>query len=260
MRRHDPARRTFLTTHWKTLLALLIVVFVALLTLSPSAASPGLAAQLRQHAEAITQARASTALPDARERYLAATLARYGYAVSGGAGVSTIEASRANVTPGQRPERIFIVGAHADASASAAVLELARVLRTESPAPGTELKFVFLVDRGRGPDSGNFIAFAGSRASSAAVGQALAAFRAGAGFADQGLAAPAWVQGVTLSSHRGPGRLGYPALLIADTAFARYPYHHSSEGDAGNPDYEDLARVVDGLARTIGALAGTTRS
>ncbi|HWJ94980.1 MAG TPA: M28 family peptidase [Telluria sp.] len=324
--------RNFLSTHWKTLVAILVLVFVALLTLSPSAASPDLPAQLRRHVEAVATVEHNTATPAELERaarYIQSTLERYGYAVTrqeykaGGAAVRNIEVSLANVAKGKRPERIFIVGAHYDSargapgandngSGTAAVLELARLMRNVTPSPGTELKFVFFVNdeppwfmgddmgsmrhaqalhrerapvhgalvletigwysnernsqrlppglEGRYPDTGNFIAFVGTRASSALVGQALAAFRAASDFPAHGLAAPAYVQGVTLSDHSSYNRFGYPALMITDTAFLRYPYYHTAEDTPDKLDYDSLARVVSGLAHTIGSLAGTTRS
>jgi hypothetical protein len=110
------------------------------------------------------------------------------------------------------------------------------------------------------PDSGSFIAFAGTRASSAPVRQALAAFRGGPEVPAEGLAAPAYVEGVTLlDQSKYTRRLGYPALIITDTAFLRYPYYHTADNDE-KLDYEGMARVVKGLARTIGALAGGTRT
>lgn len=325
--------RNFFSTHWKTLVAILVLVFVALLTLSPSAASPDLSARLRHHVEAIASAEHNTATPAELERaarYIETTLERYGYALTrqaykaGGTAVRNIEVSLANVAKGQRPDRIFIVGAHYDSargapgandndngSGTAAVLELARLMRTVSPSPGTELKFVFFVNEeppwfmgedmgsmhhaktlprergpvhgvllmetigwysgerhsqrlppgleGRYPDTGNFIAFVGSRASSALVGQALAAFRAASDFPAHGLAAPAYVQGVTLSDHSSYNRFGYPALIITDTAFLRYPYYHTAKDTPDKLDYDSLARVVSGVAHTIGSLAGTTR-
>lgn len=324
--------RRFLSTHWKTLVVLLILVFVALLTLSPSAASPDLAVELRRHVAAVAKAEHNTATPAELERaarYIESTLERQGYTVrrqeykAGGVTVRNIEVSIANVASGKRPERIFIVGAHYDSargapgandngSGTAAVLELARLMRTMSPSAGTEIKFVFFVNEeppwfmgqdmgsmrhaqalhregapvhgalvletigwysdernsqrlppgleGRYPDTGNFIAFVGTRESSMLVGQALAAFRAGSDFPAQGLAAPAYVQGVTLSDHSSYNRFGYPALMITDTAFLRYPYYHTEHDTPDKLDYESMARVVRGLAHTIGSLAGTIRA
>ncbi|MGJ7913875.1 M28 family peptidase [Massilia sp. LXY-6] len=107
----------------------------------------------------------------------------------------------------------------------------------------------------RFPDTGNFIAFVGTIASSRLVQDALSAFRAASDFPAHGLAAPAYVQGVTLSDHSSYNRFGYPAIMITDTAFMRYPYYHTAEDTPDKLDYDSTARVVQGLARTIVALA-----
>jgi Zn-dependent M28 family amino/carboxypeptidase len=324
--------RTFLSTHWKSIVVLILLVLLAFLTMSPGTAGADLGARLRQHVAAIASGEHNTANPAALERaarYIETELAHQGYQVrrqeyrAGGIAVRNIEASVANVAPGARPARIFVVGAHYDSapgapgandngSGTAAVLELARMLKTMHPSPGTELKFVFFVNEeppwfmgadmgsmrhagalrrdgqnvagaliletigwysdkpgsqqlppgleGRYPDTGNFIAFVGTSESSKLVAQALAAFRAGSDFPAEGLAAPAYVQGVTLSDHASYNRYGYPALMVTDTAFLRYPYYHTAGDTADKLDYPSLARVVRGLAHTIGALAGTTSS
>ena len=137
--------------------------------------------------------------------YIETELARAGYRIArqvvaaGGQRVRNIEASIGNVAPGRKPERIFIVGAHDDSaqgapgandngSGTAAVLELARMLKTMQPAAGTEVRFVFFVNEeppwlmgSEYPGSGNFIAFVGTLESSALVREALAAFRARVG-------------------------------------------------------------------------------
>jgi len=112
----------------------------------------------------------------------------------------------------------------------------------------------------RYPDTGNFIAFVGTLESSRLVQDSLAAFRSVSDFPAHGLAAPAYVQGVTLSDHSSYKRFGYPAIMITDTAFMRYPYYHTAEDTPDKIDYQSTARVVAGLARTIVALAGEARS
>lgn len=288
--------RNFLGTYWKTILALVILVLLAIYTMSPSSARPELAARLRTHVQAIA-GEPDTANPAALEqaaRHIETALAAEGYQVlrsqysTAGHPVRNIEASLANLAGHVRPEQVFIVGARYDpngnGSGAAAVLELARLLKAMQPAYGTELKFVFLVSgAGAPPDAGatdgmhrakvarhrydpgsapagNFIAFAGTPASAATVRETLAAFRAAPDSPAEGLASPAYVQGVTLLDRAPGNRAGYPALMVTDTAFLRYPYYHTAGDDADKPDYEGMARVVTALARTIGALAGGTRT
>ena len=330
--------RTFLRAHWKALVAIAILVVLALFTVTPGAAvsQPSLALRLRSHVTAIASTEHNTATPvqlEAAARYIEDVLQDEGYAIrrqeykAGGQKVRNIEVSVANVDAGKKPARIFIVGAHYDSapgapgiladspndngSGTAAVLELARLLKDMRPSQGTEVKFVFFVNEeppwlsgelrgeemgsmqharklhaegqkvegalvletigwysqrrhsqqlppgmeGRYPDTGNFIAFVGTLESSRLVQDALSAFRAASDFPAHGLAAPAYVQGVTFSDHSSYNRFGYPAIMITDTAFMRYPYYHTAEDTPDKVDYDSTARVVQGLARTITALA-----
>lgn len=269
--------RNFFHSHWKIIVALLLLIVVAVLTVSPSstsaAAAPELADRLRTHVSAIASKEHNTGTPREREQaatYIETALASAGYRptrqeyTAGGQRVRNIEAAVGNVPKGKRPERIFIVGAHVDSapgapgandngSGTAAVLELARLLKTVRPGAGTEVRFVFFVNE---EPPANFIAFVGTLASSNLVREALAAFRAASAFPAEGLAAPAHTTGVTLSDHSSYNRYGYPALMITDTAFMRYPYYHTAQDTPDKLDYESMARVVNGLAKTIVALAG----
>jgi Zn-dependent M28 family amino/carboxypeptidase len=329
--------RNFFHSHWKAIVALVLLILVAVLTVgpNPAAAAPELAERLRAHVAALASKEHNTATPQALERaatYIETTLAKAGYAptrqeyMAGGQRVRNIEVAVGNVAKGKRPDRIFIVGAHYDSapgapgandngSGTAAVLELARMLRTMQPGAGTEVRFVLFVNEeppwligehlgeqmgsmvhaaemkrqgqnvaaalvletmgyytdapdsqklppgveGRYPSTGNFIAFVGTLASSNLVREALAAFRDASDFPAEGLAAPAHTTGVTLSDHSSYNRHGYPALMITDTAFMRYPYYHTQEDTPEKITYDSMARVVTGLAKTIAALAGGTQ-
>lgn len=298
--------RSFFRDHWKAIVAILLLVVLAMFTLSPGAATPApsLAARLRTHVAAVAPAAEDGAGPrQLRQaaRYIGATLESEGYAVrrpaagadAGSQAVRDLEVSIANLAPHAKPARIFIVGAHvrapgggaeADAgraenlkgSGTAAVLELARLLRKVRPSPGTEIRFVFFFEQAppwlgghiggrltdpmrehmRGQD---FIAFVGTLESSRQVQQALAAFQGGAGVPARGLAAPAYVQGVTLSGQSAWQGPGAPAIMVTDTAFGRFPYYEATNEPTADapeqPDYTGMARVVSSLAHTIEALA-----
>lgn len=298
--------RHFFHSYWKVILVLILLIVAAALFMRPDSASaaPSLAERLRGHVDAIASGEHNTRQPAELERtstYIETELARAGYQISGrvyaagGQRVRNIEAVIGNVAPGRKPERIFIVGAHYDSargapdanhngSGTAAVLELARMLKSMQPAAGTKVRFVFFVNEEaswfmgsamgslqhvagmqrqgleeRYPGTGNFLAFVGTLESSALVREALAVFRAASDFPAHGLAAPAHTTGVTLSDHSAFNRHGYPALMVTDTAFMRYPYYHTAEDTADQLDYESMARVVTGLAKTIGGLAGAAK-
>ena len=325
--------RKFARSYWRIIIAIVLAVVLATLTMETDSAppSPDLSARLRNHVQAIATEEHNTATPHQLElaaRHIEATLQGYGYQLrrqeydAGGQKVRNIEVSVSNMAAGARPERIFIIGAHYDSargapgandngSGTAAVLELARLLKTMRPSRGTEVKFVFFVNEEppwfmgeemgsmqharalqqagqkvagaliletigwysgaansqrlppglekHYPTTGNFIAFVGTLESSALVRQTLAAFREHSDFPAEGLAAPAHVMGVTLSDHSSYNRHGYPALMITDTAFLRYPYYHTAEDTPDKLDYASMARVVKGLARTVESLAGAVR-
>ncbi|MEN3278022.1 MAG: hypothetical protein V7631_3812 [Massilia sp.] len=325
--------RNFFQSHWKVIVALILLILVAVMTVNPTTAdaAPDLAERMRQHVRAVASEEHNTGTPAQLERaavYIETELKRAGYQparqeyTAGGQRVRNIEVAVSNVARGKRPERIFIVGAHYDSapgapgandngSGTAAVLELARLLKTMQPRAGTEVRFVFFVNEeppyfmgsdmgsmrhaaelkrqglaveaalvletmgyytdapnsqqlppgleGRYPSTGNFIAFVGTLESSKLVRDALAAFRAASDFPAHGLAAPAHTTGVTLSDHTSYNRHGYPALMITDTAFMRYPYYHTAQDTPDKLDYASMARVVAGLSRTIIALAGAAQ-
>ena len=311
----------------KTIATIIATVLFVFTTMAFASAPPQLAARLQQHVRHVASVEHNTSKPkelEAAARYIEVTLAAEGYTVQrqqythDGQRVRNIEVSVANTRAGKSPERIFIVGAHYDSargapgandngSGTAAVLELARLLKRMRPSHGTEVKFVFFVNeeppyfRGEGmgswqharelrrrsqpveaaliletigyysnardsqryppglaklyPNAGNFIAFVGTLDSSALVRKTLASFKAASSFPAEGLAAPAFVEGVTFSDHWSYNQHGYPAIMITDTAFMRYPYYHTAQDTPDKLDYASMARVVEGLARVIEKMA-----
>jgi hypothetical protein len=290
--------RTFLRAHWKSIVAIAVLVLLAMATVNPGAAMPAppLAARLRAHVTALAP---GTTAADARRAdaaaYIDGVLRTAGYAVQDRAAPGRrhdIEAVRANVAPGATAARTFIVGARFDnaagadpdaASSVAAVLELARLLADVQPSRGTEIRFVFfLAPQARpaapagaslddlvrlladAPDDhpDSFIAYVGSLASSRDVQDALSAFQSIAGLPSHGLATPAYLQGVTLFG------TGLPALVLTDTSFTRFPFRQAQDDapaadeppeQAAQAVFDGMARVVNGLARTLTALAAGQR-
>lgn len=106
------------------------------------------------------------------------------------------------------------------------------------------------------PDAGNFIAVVGDLSSRALVHQVIASMRSHTQFPSEGAALPSGVPGVGWSDHWAFWQHGYPAVMITDTAPFRYPHYHTAEDTPDKVDLERLARVVAGLERVIGDLAG----
>jgi Zn-dependent M28 family amino/carboxypeptidase len=105
------------------------------------------------------------------------------------------------------------------------------------------------------PDRGNFIAFVSNLRSRRALAELTAAFRAHCDFPCERLASPAIVPGVSWSDQRSFWRAGYPGVMVTDTAFYRYPHYHRPTDTPERLRYPEMARVVQGLARALGALA-----
>ncbi len=312
----------------------ILLVLIALAILSSARPHARVASPLEQrltlHVREVALVEHNTSKPEALEAaaaYIEAALAAEGYAVRrqqyafGGHQVRNLEVSIINTAHNQPPDRIFIIGAHYDSargspgandngSGTAAVLELARMLKGIRLTQGTELKFVFFVneespyfgDEGMGswqhakdlhargqhvaaaliletigyyttgrdsqtyppgleklyPNQGNFIAFVGTLESSELVRKTLAAFKAASSFPAEGLASASYVEGVTWSDHTSYNRHGYPAIMITDTAFLRYPYYHTAKDTPDKLDYASMSKVVEGLAKVIEAMTTPT--
>jgi hypothetical protein len=109
------------------------------------------------------------------------------------------------------------------------------------------------------PDRADFIAFVGDLGARGLVRRSIGAFRKSAAFPSEGVAAPAFIPGVTWSDHWSFRRHGYPAIMITDTAFYRYPHYHLPNDTPDKLDYERMARVTLGLAAMLNELANQTR-
>ncbi|MFK3736327.1 hypothetical protein [Massilia sp. TN1-12] len=329
--------RSFFRSHWKALVAIVLLVLLALVTVNPGAATlePPLAVRLRAHVMAL-QSSAAFDKPDARRAdaaaYIGSVLRMAGYRVrqlsppdGGGHDLEATLGTAADVPAHGQPEHTFVIGARLDplrldaepdgtsgsfplstrddAGGAAAVLELARLLKDVRPSPGTEIRFVFFLDprpvqvparpagqrhgrlagpRGQSPlrprvqpqvqplpGSGSFIAYVGTPGSARRVQDALAAFQAGTEPDGHGLAAPAYMQGVTLSAGAyGQMGAGMPTLTVTDTAFDQFPFRQIQDDDEEGfdseerrdpRDYDGIGRVVAGMARTLIALAAGQR-
>lgn len=98
------------------------------------------------------------------------------------------------------------------------------------------------------PDRGNFIAFVGDLGARAFVRQAIGAFRAHATIPSEGVAAPSGIPGIHWSDHWSFRQHGYPAIMVTDTSFFRYPHYHLHTDTPDKLDYERMARVTVGIA------------
>jgi Zn-dependent M28 family amino/carboxypeptidase len=105
------------------------------------------------------------------------------------------------------------------------------------------------------PDRANFIAFVSNLSSRHVLKRTVQAFRRVSTFPSEYLAAPSIVPGVSWSDHLSFWRQDYPALMVTDTSFYRYPHYHTAQDTPEKLDYARMAQVVEGLAKAIVVLA-----
>lgn len=127
-----------------------------------------------------------------------------------------------------------------------------------SDAPGSQLYPLPLLGRYVG-QVGDYVSFVGVGKSAPLVRRCVGLFREKAAFPSVGAALPSIVPGVGASDHWSFWRVGYPALMVTDTAPFRYRYYHTREDLPDKMDFERMARVVDGLHGVVESLAAQGR-
>lgn len=109
------------------------------------------------------------------------------------------------------------------------------------------------------PDRGNFIAFVGDLGAAGLVRRSARLFRKKTAFPSESLAAPSFIPGVSWSDHWSFRQHGFPAIMVTDTAFYRYPHYHLPSDTPDKLDYERMALVTTGLASMLDELAAQAR-
>lgn len=64
-----------------------------------------------------------------------------------------------------------------------------------------------------------------------------------------------FIPGVDFSDHWSFWQMGFPAVMVTDTAFYRYPYYHRSSDTFDKLNYQSLASVVEGLEAVLSGQA-----
>ena len=105
------------------------------------------------------------------------------------------------------------------------------------------------------PTEGNFIGIVGNLPSRKLTRQIVGSFRRHAQFPSQGAALPGNIPGVGWSDHWAFWQMGYPAVMVTDTAPFRYPHYHLLTDTPDKIDYERTARVVEGMEAVVRDLA-----
>ncbi len=101
------------------------------------------------------------------------------------------------------------------------------------------------------PDRGNFIGVIGnvqSRGLTLAVAEAL---RAGSDIPVEHLVALPIVPGVGLSDHGPFWKMGYPAVMVTDTAFYRNPNYHTAGDTIETLRFDRMSQLVRGMVHVM---------
>jgi Zn-dependent M28 family amino/carboxypeptidase len=105
-------------------------------------------------------------------------------------------------------------------------------------------------------DVGNFLAFISDLSSKSFLDEAHKQFQLFQTTPSAALAAPAEVRGISLSDHSSFWKLGYPAIMVTDTAPFRYPYYHHQDDTPDKINMKVYKNAVLGLTAMTAALAG----
>jgi len=100
-------------------------------------------------------------------------------------------------------------------------------------------------------DVGNFAAFVALPGGRAFLHDVVRSFRQHTQIPTIGGTAPDNIPGIGWSDHWSFWMMGYPAIMITDTAPFRYEHYHRVTDTPDKVDYEKLARITLGLEQTL---------
>ncbi|MFN8609015.1 MAG: M28 family peptidase [Vulcanimicrobiota bacterium] len=106
------------------------------------------------------------------------------------------------------------------------------------------------------PDTGDFVGFVSNLPSRSLNHRVISTFRRTTRFPSQGACLPELIPGVSWSDHWSFGQVGYPSVMVTDTAPFRNPNYHQATDTSDTLDYERMARVTLGLKSVLEDLAG----
>ena len=97
------------------------------------------------------------------------------------------------------------------------------------------------------PRVGNFVAVVGDLTSGAMLHRMRFAMASATDLDVRTFRGPSALPGLMWSDHWSFRQLGYPGVLVTDTAYLRYPWYHTEQDTPERLDYERMAEVVRGL-------------
>jgi hypothetical protein len=106
------------------------------------------------------------------------------------------------------------------------------------------------------PKTGNFVGFIANPNSDALVRRATTVFRQHATVASEAAVLSESIDGIGWSDHWAFWQVGYPAMMVTDTAVFRNAHYHQPTDTPEKLDYERMARAVIGIDAIVVDLAG----
>jgi hypothetical protein len=106
------------------------------------------------------------------------------------------------------------------------------------------------------PDRGNFIGIVSDFSSRTVLRRLAKAFRMRSDFPLETASTFRSIPGVSWSDHQSFWSQGYPAVMVTDTAFYRYPHYHAATDTPDKLAYPELAQVTLGLFQACALVAG----
>ncbi len=114
------------------------------------------------------------------------------------------------------------------------------------PVPGMNLLY---------PSTPNFVSIVGNLRSRPLVEKVRDSIKRGSTIPVEGIATVPYVPGVDFSDHRSFWKMGYPAVMITDTAFYRNPNYHTEKDTIDTLDFVKMASLLKGLVKASVELA-----
>jgi hypothetical protein len=105
------------------------------------------------------------------------------------------------------------------------------------------------------PSKGDFVAFVAMTGSRDLMQALIGSFRKHTRFPSVGGVAPGFVPGIDWSDHWAFEEFRYPAVMITDTAYFRYPHYHKTTDTPDKVDVDKLARITHGIERVVREMA-----
>jgi Zn-dependent M28 family amino/carboxypeptidase len=104
------------------------------------------------------------------------------------------------------------------------------------------------------PNQGNFVGFVGNPESQEFFYKVITLFRQTAQVPSEGLIAPTLIPAVDLSDQWSFWQMGYPAIMLTDTAFYRNHYYHTRRDTIEKLDFTSMTKVTAALSQLFNHL------